>query len=203
MLHVPKIHLHRENYPYAMLPSTFGFEIEEEIARPISVTPNAAAEGSCAALVSAFLTRKSLNSASASLRGVRRLGSSAATACRSPRAWPFVIRKIAAGAKTEGGEQLSLVDKPKLDLAFQAGAGQPPVRQHRQRPNLAAMLEDYRLAHTLPRPELDRAVAATAGKPSVRQSRERGDRTAMRENYRRAGALFRPKLDLAIVTAAR
>jgi hypothetical protein len=65
------------------------------------------------------------------------------------------------------------------------------------------MLEDYRLAHTLPRPELDRAAAATAGKPSVRQSRERGDRTAMRENYRRARALFRPKLDLAIVTAAR
>jgi hypothetical protein len=139
-----------------MLPSTFGFEIEEEIARPISVTPNAAPEGSCAALVSAFLTRKSLNSASASLR------ESEGLAARPPRRvgahvpGPFVVRKIAAGAKTEGSEQLSLVDKPKLDLPFQAAAGQPPVRQHPQRPT---MLEDYRLAHTLPRPELDRAVA--------------------------------------------
>jgi hypothetical protein len=36
---------------------------------------------------------------------------------------PLALRKIAAGAKTEGGDQFPFVNKPQLDLAVVAAAG--------------------------------------------------------------------------------
>jgi hypothetical protein len=75
---------------------------------------------------------------------------------------PLALRKIAAGAKTEGGDQFLFVNKSELDLAASAATGQPPVPQHRQGPDRTAVREDHRLARLLLGPELDVAVLAEA-----------------------------------------
>jgi|HubBroStandDraft_6_1064221.scaffolds.fasta_scaffold27603_3 hypothetical protein len=59
------------------------------------------------------------------------------TTARLPRsvgadvAGPLVLRKIAAGAKTEGGDQSLFVDKPELDLALKAAIGEPAALRRR------------------------------------------------------------------------
>src|SRR5271163_2959400 len=52
---------------------------------------------------------------------------------------PLVLRKVATGAKTEGGDQLLFVSEPEPYLAVKAAAGQPPVRQHREGMDRAAV----------------------------------------------------------------
>src|SRR5262245_42759545 len=47
---------------------------------------------------------------------------------------PLGLCKIVPGTKAEGSDQLLPVNKPEPDLSIAAAAGQPPIRQHRQRP---------------------------------------------------------------------
>ena len=88
--------------------------------------------------------------------------------------------------------------RPELDLAVVAAAGQPPVRQHRQGPDPAAVREDHGLARTVLGPELDLAVCAAAGQPPVRQHRQGQDPAAVREDHRLAHTVLGPELDLAV-----
>src|SRR6516164_7575534 len=63
---------------------------------------------------------------------------------------PLFLRKIVAGAKTEGGYQFLFVDEPELDFAIVAAAGQPPVRQHHQRPDLTLAACERIIGSSLP-----------------------------------------------------
>ena len=78
-------------------------------------------------------------------------------------AGPLGLREIAAGAKTEGGDQFLFVDEPDFDVAVVVTGGQPPVRQYHQRVHPAALGEDHRLASSLLRPELDITIVAATG----------------------------------------
>jgi len=44
---------------------------------------------------------------------------------------PLVLCKVAARAKTEGGDQFLFVDKPELDLALKAAIGEPAALRRR------------------------------------------------------------------------
>ena len=79
-----------------------------------------------------------------------------ARSVRADIAGPLILCKVAAGAKTEGGDQFLLVNEPELDLAVFTARGQPPVGQDRQGLDPAAVREDQRLARTADGP-LDRA----------------------------------------------
>jgi len=48
--------------------------------------------------------------------------SSAARECRNRCSGPLVLCKIAAGARTEGGDQFLLVNEPESDLTIAAAA---------------------------------------------------------------------------------
>ena len=95
---------------------------------------------------------------------------------------PLVLRKIAAGAKTEVSDQFLFVNNPEPDLAVFAAAGQPPVRR---RSDKAAMREDYRLARTVPGQSLTvPSVLPRASRPSAQH--RQGPDELLREDHRLA-----------------
>jgi len=96
---------------------------------------------------------------------------------------------------------------PKLDQAVCAAAGQPPVLQHRQRYDLAAVRGYFlRLVGKALNglgPELDRAIVAAAGQPPVLQRHHPADRAAVPEDRDRLPrTLLAPEFDRAVVVAA-
>ena len=103
------------------------------------------------------------------------------------------------GCRAEDHRLARAVLGPELDRAVVAAAGQPPVRQHRQGRDRAAVREDHGLARAVLGPELDLAVLAAAGQPPVRQHRQGQDRLAVREDHGLAPAVLGPELDLAVV----
>jgi hypothetical protein len=116
---------------------------------------------------------------------------------------PLVGREISARAKTKSSNHFLFVYEPELNAAVGAATGQPPVWQHREGPDTAAVREDHRLARAVLGPEFDAAVGIAAGQPPVQQHRE-GPGPAYGEvlEVRGLARTVRPERDVVILADA-